>query len=138
MAKALICLLLAIVAAGPARSADPAGPSNAGAPVAVKAELYIFLFRPGPNWRDGVPMRDQDLRAHAAYHSQLVREGRGFAGGGYTEMDGGMAIVRAANRSEAEAILAADPAILNGVFTAEVRAWRPRFYSQSPLIEPAR
>ena len=118
----------------------------AAVPVAAQApareaaqarQLFLFLFSPGPNWREGVPMHRQDLREHAAYHDRLVREGRGFAGGGYVGMEGGLAIVRAADRAEAEAILAADPAILNGVFAADLREWRPRFHSDVPLVERA-
>ena len=85
-----------------------------------------------------MPMRQQDLREHAAYHDRLVREGRGFAGGGYVGMDGGMAIVRAADLAEAQAILAADPAVVNGVFAAEIRQWRPRFHTDGALVEAVR
>jgi uncharacterized protein YciI len=49
-----------------------------------------------------------------------------------------MAIIRAADRAEAEAVLAADPAIVNGVFAADIRHWQPRFDSGRPLTEPAR
>ncbi len=113
-------------------------PVAAQAPVreAVQSrQLFLFLFTPGAAWREGVPMHRQDLRAHAAYHDRLVSEGRGFAGGGYVGMDGGLAIVRAADRAEAEVILAGDPAILNGVFAAELREWRPRFHSAAPLVQ---
>ena len=98
-------------------------------------QLFLFLFRPGPAWRAGVPMREQDLRAHGAYHARLVREGRSVAGGGYVGEEGGMAIVRAADLAEAQAMLAADPAIQNGVFAAELRQWAPRFHSDAPLVE---
>lgn len=83
-------------------------------------------------------MREQDLRAHAGYHARLLSEGRGFAGGGYVGEDGGLAIVRAANLDEARAMLAADPAILNGVFIAELRQWAPRFHNERPLVEGPR
>ena len=83
-------------------------------------------------------MRQQDLREHAAYHDRLVREGRGVAGGGYVGMDGGMAIIRAVNLAEAQAMLSADPAIVNGVFAADLRQWVPRFHSDAPLVERAR
>lgn len=114
------------------------GGASAQTPPAAAQQLFLFLFRPGPAWIEGRPMRQQDLRAHAAYHDALVRNGRGFAGGGYVGEDGGMAIVRAGSRAEAEAMLAADPAIRNGVFTAELRQWAPRFHSQAPLIPEAR
>ena len=49
-----------------------------------------------------------------------------------------MAIVRAASMAEAKALLAADPAIQSGVFVAEIREWRPRFHSDSPIVEAPR
>lgn len=128
-------LLGLFLGAGIAATAE-AQPASVTAP--PPRQLFLFLFSPGPNWRPGVPMRQQDLRDHAAYHDRLVREGRGFAGGGYVGMEGGMAIVRAADRAEADAILAADPAILNGVFAAEIRQWQPRFHTPQPLVEAAR
>ena len=83
-------------------------------------------------------MAQQDMKAHAAYHAELVREGRSVAGGAYVGRDGGMAIVRATDLAEAQAMLKADPAIQNGVFSAEIRQWRPRFHSDKPLVETAR
>jgi len=127
MRRFLLCFLL-VLAAVPAAAQPPAEPAR---------ELFLFLFRPGPAWVAGRPMHQQDLRAHGAYHAALVREGRAAAGGGYVGMEGGMAIVRAADLAEAEAILAADPAIANGVFAAEIRQWRPRFHSDRPLVEAA-
>ena len=130
----LILLALALAGAQPA-------PAPTGAPAAAAEQprqLFLILFRPGPAWRAGVPMRQQDLRDHAAYHDRLVREGRSVAGGGYVGEEGGMAIVRAANLDEARAMLAADPAIQNGVFAAELRQWRPRFHSEAPLVERPR
>ena len=125
--KSLILLALALAGAQP----PPAPPPAPEQP----RQLFLFLFRPGPAWRAGVPMPQQDLRAHGAYHARLVREGRSVAGGGYVGGEGGMAIVRAANRAEAETMLAADPAIRSGVFVAEIRQWAPRFYSDAPLVE---
>lgn len=129
---AAMTLLLALLLAAAQTPASPAPATE------HPRQLFLFLYRPGPAWRAGVPMNQQDLRAHAAYHAQLQRDGRGFAGGGYVGEDGGMAIVRAATRAEAEAILAADPAIRNGVFAAELRQWTPRFHNERPLVEGPR
>ena len=130
----LIALALPFAAVSGAVHVQPAPADAAAQP----RQLFLFFYRPGPAWRAGVPMRQQDLRAHAAYHAQLLREGRSFAGGGYVGMDGGMAIVRAADQAEAEAMLAADPAIVNGVFAAEIRQWQPRFHGPGPLVETSR
>jgi uncharacterized protein YciI len=96
-------------------------------------QLFLFQYAPGPAWRAGVAMREQGLGPHGAYMRQLQTEGRLFAGGGYASDDGGMAIVIAANETEARAILAADPAITSGIFVAEFRHWVPRFRTNAPL-----
>jgi uncharacterized protein YciI len=131
--KAVVLALVMAVTAVPAAAQS----SSQGAAVQAR-QLFLFLFSPGPAWQPGVPMRQQDLREHAAYHDRLVREGRGFAGGAYRGMDGGMAIIRAADLAEAQAMLAADPAIVNGVFVAELRQWVPRFHSEQRLVEQPR
>jgi uncharacterized protein YciI len=121
----LLLALLAVLASPVQALAQlPAPPSS---------QLFLFLFSPGPAWRAGVPMRQQDLREHGRYHAELVRSGRSVAGGGYVDMDGGLAIVRASSIEEARTMLAADPAIQNGVFVAELRQWQPRFDSGEPL-----
>jgi len=125
-------LLLILMLAGAQAPAQPEPAASA------PRQLFLFLYRPGPAWRPGVPMREQDLRAHGAYHARLLREGRSFAGGGYVGEDGGLAIVRAASVEEARAMLAADPAIVSGVFVAELRQWAPRFHGEGPLVEGPR
>lgn len=110
-------------------------PAVAPDAAAVAGELFVVIFEPGPGWRAGEPMARQDLRAHGAYHADLVRRGRAAAAGGFLDRDGGMAILRAGNAAEAQAVVEADPAIRNGVFTAEVRRWRPLFFSDRPLVE---
>jgi uncharacterized protein YciI len=129
MARFLLFLSL-LIAAVPAAAQSPAPPPG-------PRQLFVILYRPGPAWIAGRPMREQDLRPHGAYYAGLLRDGRVFAGGGF-EGDGGMAIIRAADAAEARAILDADPAITSGVFVAELRQWRPRFFSEAPLVETAR
>lgn len=135
MKAALLPMLLLALMPVPASAQAPAQSAPAAA---APRQLFLFLYRPGPAWRAGVPMRQQDLRAHGAYHNRLVQEGRSVAGGGYVGEEGGMAIVRAASLEEARAILGADPAILNGVFVAEIRQWAPRFHSDARLVERPR
>lgn len=96
-------------------------------------QLFLFQYTPGPTWRADVPMAKQGLGPHAAYMGQLFEQGRLFAGGGYTNVDGGMAIVIASDIDEARAMLAADPAVVDGIFAAELRQWMPRFRAEGPL-----
>jgi uncharacterized protein len=99
--------------------------------------LFVFMYVPGPKWIAGKPMELQDLREHAVYHSQLVKEGRSFAAGGFVGQDGGMAIIRAHDFAEADAIRDADPAIRSGVFEVRITRWMPRFVTSDPLIAAA-
>jgi uncharacterized protein YciI len=97
------------------------------------SQLYVFLYRAGPAWKAGQPMEKQALGPHAAYIKGLLDRDRLVGGGRFEELDGGMAIIKAASPQEAQEILAADPAITSGVFVADLRAWTPRFRSAAPL-----
>ena len=117
------------------RARRDAGAERTGSRAGAR-QLFLFLYRPGPAWRAGVPMRQQDLRAHGAYHARLVREGRGVAGGGYVGEEGGMAIVRAAIRAEARGDARRRPGDPEAACSsAELRQWTPRFHSDAPLVE---
>jgi uncharacterized protein len=99
-----------------------------------KMQLYVVLFEPGPSWVADEPMARQDLREHAQYHGQMIENGRSFAAGGFVGRDGGMAVFRAKDVQEAQDFIAADPAVRNGVFKAQLHQWRPKFVSKEPLV----
>jgi len=98
--------------------------------------LFAFIYRPGPAWKPGLPMAQQDLRAHGGYIARLTAEGRVVAAGGWAGADGGMAVLRAADADEAARLLAADPAITTGIFQADLRRWAPRFGVDADLVAP--
>jgi uncharacterized protein YciI len=125
---------LAVIAVAPAVShAREAQMTEPQAAATAPNQLYVFLYSAGPAWMAGLPMERQALGSHAGYIKGLLDEGRLVGGGRFEGLDGGMAIVRAASLEEAQATLAADPAIVSGVFVAELRAWTPRFRSPEPL-----
>ena len=115
-----------------ALGASPALAQEQGA-AAQRETLFLFIYRPGPAWREGLPMRQQGLGPHAAYMQRLLDEGRLFAAGGFADDDGGMAIVRGGDMAEAQALIGADPAVISGVFVGAVEEWRPRFRVDGPL-----
>ena len=129
------CLALALASAVPLTAA--AAP-DAPAPAIATANLplFVFIYRQGPAWKPGLPMAKQALGPHATYIAGLLKDGRLVAGGRLVDVNGGLAIVRAANLDEARAMLAADPAITGGVFEADVFGWTPRFVSPDPLPAP--
>jgi uncharacterized protein YciI len=96
-------------------------------------QVFVIEYRPGPAWQAGVPMNRQALGPHAAYWTRLAREGRAIGAGPYLDVDGGMAMIIAASNEEARAIVAADPAVTNRVFVADLHAWSPRIRGAGDL-----
>jgi uncharacterized protein YciI/ketosteroid isomerase-like protein len=91
-------------------------------------KTYAFVYAPGPQWLVGRPRTEQNLGAHRAYIADLHARGRVLFGGAFLDdTGGGIGVVRAKNRDEALALLTADPAIREGVFTGEVRRWHAVF-----------
>lgn len=122
--------LLAIVASPLGAQQPPASPPTAAATV---QPVYLLTYRPGPAWIAGQPMNRQKLGPHVSYIQGLLKDGTLIVAGGFTDENGGMAVIRAANRAEAQAVLAADPAILSGVFVGTLTSWQPRFDSRQPI-----
>lgn len=105
----------------------------AAAPALAQAGgLYLLIYKAGPAWQ-AKPLSQQGLRPHGAYMKSLFDDGRLVAGGPMTDTGGGLAIIRVASAEEAKKVLAADPAIVSGIFTAEVHPWAPQFSSDKPI-----
>jgi hypothetical protein len=60
---------------------------------------------------------------HRDYMQKLLDAGKLVLGGPYADGTGGMALIEVETEEEAAAILADDPAIVNGVFIGELRQW---------------
>jgi len=84
---------------------------------------YAFIYAPGPQWLAGPPVTEQNLGAHRAYMAELYARGRVLGGPFLDDAGGGLALLLAKGRDEATALLAADPAIREGVFIGVVRRW---------------
>jgi len=110
-----LALALGVLAVSPAKAQPPA----AGPPV------FVIIYRAGPAWKPGLPATQQPLAHHGAYVRKLAKEGTLIAGGPFAGLEGGMALLHAPDAAAARAILAADPAVTEGVMIGEVRAWTP-------------
>lgn len=108
------------------------GAAGASAPPETALQPYAITYRPGPAWRAGQPMASQGLGPHAAYIQSLEAKGRVYAAGRVGE-ERGLAVIRAADLAEAQAILAADPAVTAGIFVGEVDLFAPRFGGKDPI-----
>lgn len=111
MALATLIALAAVQAAAPP-------------PAPAPDQLAVILYRQGPGWIAGEPMERQKLRDHFPYMRTLQRDGILIGGGPFAGENAGMALVRASSPAAAQAIVAADPAVVAGVFTATVKSWR--------------
>ena len=117
----LACAGLCAVASGPAAVAQHDAPDPAKL---VGKRSYLVVYRPGPGWIQGKSMQEQPpLKEHGRYMLQLYRRGvLQFAGRFGDNIGGAMAFV-AKDDAEADAIVAADPAVTSAMFTHELRAW---------------
>ncbi len=64
------------------------------------------------------------LPDHLTYLQQLEAEGSLVLSGPFTDRSGGMVLVRAASLEDARAMAAADPLVIHGVDTYDLREWR--------------
>ncbi len=77
-------------------------------------------------------MEQQGLREHFFYLRRLDAENRIILAGP-VEPDGGLVLLHARDQADAERMVAADPAVVAGIFIGEVRAFTPRFVGRRPL-----
>lgn len=107
----------------PARAAEPDPQSPAPAKPAQKP-VYLVVYRPGPAFIAGRPLKAQPLRPHFNYMLELYQKGVLRSGGGFADDSGGAAMFEASDDAEAAAVIAADPAVTSGVFAYELRRWK--------------
>lgn len=84
---------------------------------------YLIIHKPGPAWIEGKGFQEQKLMDHGAYIHNLYQQGIVIEGGPFLDHTGGMAIIRVEDQAHAEEIIHQDPAIIEGVFTAELHPW---------------
>ena len=94
-----------------AQAAQPAQPS------------FLVVYRPGPKWLPDKPLSEQPLREHGRYMLDLYRRGIMRMAGRFADGSGGAMLFGAADDADAQAIVAADPAVVAGTFTYELRQW---------------
>lgn len=86
----------------------------------MDTNYYVFIHRPGPNWISGKPITAQPLSDHFDYMTDLESKGLLVLGGGFLDSSGAMGILNVQSREAAEHIVLEDPAVRDGVVSAEV------------------
>ncbi|MGH8239641.1 MAG: YciI family protein [Steroidobacteraceae bacterium] len=121
VSMSLACAGLCAVASSPAAVAQHDAPDPAKL---VGKRIYLVVYRPGAGWIQGKPMQEQPpLQEHGRYMLQLYRRGVLQFAGRFGDNIGGAMAFLAKDDAEADAIVAADPAVTSGMFTHELRAW---------------
>ncbi|MFC0588869.1 YciI family protein [Novosphingobium aquiterrae] len=91
-------------------------------PVQRGGSLYAVVMGPGPAWKKGQPLRKSRSDEHWRYWQDLHDKGL-VESAGPVGKDTGFALLRARNQREANAVLAADPAIRAGRFRGVARPY---------------
>lgn len=107
---------LVIGAVGVASSSDPAAE-------VAKKKTYLVVFKPGPAWLPGRPVTEQPIKEHGPYMLGLYKKGIMKFAGPFSDGTGGAYVFEAASDAEADAIVAADPAVIDKVFVPERYPW---------------
>ena len=95
----------------------------------MKDIRYVVVHTPGPAWKAGVPLFEQDgLQQHIGHFHALFEQGKLVMGGPYLDAAGGSAVgmmIPEAGLSQAEIteFANADPSVASGLLRAEVRPW---------------
>jgi uncharacterized protein len=84
---------------------------------------YLVLYRPGPHWVAGKPIREQPPREHGKYMLDLYARGAMKHAGPFDDNTGAAIVLEAADEAEARSLVAGDPAVKTGTFTAELHPW---------------
>jgi len=88
-----------------------------------KQPSYLCVYRPGPRWLPGKPLAEQPLREHGRYMLDLYKRGVMRLAGRFADGSGGAMLFGADDDASAQAIVAADPAVVAETFTYELRQW---------------
>lgn len=95
---------------------------SVGAQVSVQPS-FLCVYRPGARWLPGKPLSEQPLREHGRYMLDLYRRGVMQLAGRFADDSGGAMLFGADDEASAQAIVAADPAVVAETFTYDLRQW---------------
>jgi uncharacterized protein YciI len=99
-------------------------PSAAAETTAATAKTtFLVIYRPGPAWAPGKPIKEQPPKEHGKYLLDLFAKGSMKFAGPFMDNAGGAVVLEAANETEATALVKSDPAVQKGIFLYELHPW---------------
>ena len=84
---------------------------------------FLVIYRPGSAWIPGQPVWAQPPPAHGRYLLSLYQQGLLLFAGPFDDDTGAALMLEAANEVQARALVDADPAVRQAVFTYELHPW---------------
>ena len=114
---------LAGLGAAIASGAAGAQVESSATAAAVARPSFLVVYKPGPRWLPGKPLQEQPLREHGRYMLELYRRGVMRLAGRFADGSGGAMLFGAVDDVSAQAIVAADPAVIAQTFMYELRQW---------------
>jgi uncharacterized protein YciI len=94
-----------------------------GAVSIASRPTYLVVYRAGPSWPAGAPIRALPLREHGRYMLELYKQSVMRFAGAFADDSGGAVMFDAENDASARAIVDADPAVASGIFMFELHRW---------------
>ena len=128
-----VAFALGLISASPAlaEKKKPAAKTEMAVPVA-KGRLFGAVLGPGPAWKRGQPFKGSNLPEHQRYWRQLYELGH-VASAGPLGDDAGLILLRARDQTEANALIAGDPAVRARVLRGVARPYTARMMSAEVL-----
>ena len=87
---------------------------------------YVIVHAPGPKWKVGLPLFEQDgVQEHIAHFRKLLEAGKLQLGGPFLDEHAGGMMIPAEGLSESEIVefANADPSVVSGLLRVAVRQW---------------
>jgi uncharacterized protein len=88
---------------------------------------FALLYRFNPDAGHADAQQQEIFSNHLRYIKRLFAGNRVVMSGAYTEVNGGLVILEANSREEAEAIAAGDPALSSSLYLGELHEWQVLF-----------
>jgi uncharacterized protein YciI len=87
----------------------------------MEKQSFVIMLRPAPKY--GIPETEDLISKHFTYLQKLLAERTLVMAGRFSEVLIGLVMINAQDKSEAESIMNADPAVTAGIFHAELYQW---------------
>ncbi len=116
----LLATVLVFALATPANAASPQPPE---ATLKARQTLFLVVYRAGPAWVPGKAVREQAPKGHGPYLMRLYREGKLRLAGPFDDNSGGAVLLDVPDLATARAIIEADPAVVQRIFSYTVQPW---------------